>query len=430
MVPSPILRRRRVGCAARRRAGRSAVAPVPTAPAVPTGGALTSLPRTAVPFGPSGAFAPLTSLAPLGALGPSEAVVAVVLPEGSAIGELVPAVEEPVASASRRGSPTLRLAGLVTGMVAVAFAALALAITGPTSEPLLHVPWLVLLVAFIVGDRIDVNIDIRDGSLSMTLSHLVLVVGLFGMAPGTFVAARAIGGGLSLLLLPDDRNWSKSIFNNALFLLEGALAVATFRAVAGGYGSPLEWRGWVAALFAIAVCTVADAWLIVSAIRIAQPDGEHTSTCSAWSAWRSVARPSTPPSGSSPPSSRSPCLGPVPPAAPGRPLPHRLPRPRDVGPSPRAAAAHVGLHPRPGAGDRPRRGHRHRPRRSDRGAAGGDGRAAVLRRRRQRPRRLLGGRRGRHRGHRIRRAGEIWNAYSSLQTARHDRRSFRRYVRS
>jgi hypothetical protein len=27
-------------------------------------------------------------------------------------------------------------------------------------------------------------------------------------------------------------------------------------------------------------------------------------------------------------------------------------------------------------------------------------------------------------------AGEIWNAYSSLQTARHDRRSFGRYVRS
>jgi diguanylate cyclase (GGDEF)-like protein len=239
------------------------VAPVAAGP--PGGGALTSVPRTTVARGPSSSLVPPAT---------PEAVMAVVTPPVPS-GVPTPDGDPTGGPAVHRRSPGLRLTALVAGMVATALAALVLAVTGPGSPPLLDVPWLVVLVAFIVGDRIDVNIDIRDGSLSMTLSHLVLVVGLFGVAPVPLVAARAVGGALSLLLLPDDRNWSKSIFNTALFLLEAGLAVVSFRFIAGGFGSPLEWRGWVAALVAIALCTVADAWLIVSAIRIAQPGGER-----------------------------------------------------------------------------------------------------------------------------------------------------------
>ncbi len=91
--------------------------------------------------------------------------------------------------------------------------------------------WLCLVVAFAVAESTQLHVELRRQTVSLSLSELPLVLGLFLVDPVTLLLVRLTG---SLVVAGWRRSRAfKTAFNTVLFGLEVALAVTLFEVVRG-----------------------------------------------------------------------------------------------------------------------------------------------------------------------------------------------------
>lgn len=154
----------------------------------------------------------------------------------------------PEAAALRERAPAVGRIWALTGVLALLAALLHSLLLGqdhPGGVP--HVPWLVLVAAFAVAERAVVYLRAGNEAISLSLSELVLVLGLYLSTPTEIVSAAVVGGGL-VLALHHRQAPVKLAFNAAHTWLGAVLAVALWHAVAGA--DPYSLTGSVAALLA------------------------------------------------------------------------------------------------------------------------------------------------------------------------------------
>ncbi len=132
------------------------------------------------------------------------------------------------------------------------------------NSPLL--PWWVLAIGFYVAELAVVHLRFRHDAHSFSMSEIPLVLGLFFASPGHLALGQLVGIAAVYVLhrrLPP----VKFAFNIAQFGLQGALAVTVFRGIVA-LGDPLGVIGWLAAVAASLVATIAADLLINLAIRL------------------------------------------------------------------------------------------------------------------------------------------------------------------
>ena len=172
-------------------------------------------------------------------------------------------------SPSRRLAPLtclLAAAALLGWLTAVPAAtglpSAALGWTGPPTEVGAATAWATLLIAFVVAESTQLHVELRRQTVSLSLSELPLVLGLFLVDPLPLLLLRLTGG---LLVAAWRRpRLYKTAFNTALFSVEVVLAVALFGLVGdGATGGP---RAWAAAYVATVCVSVATGGLLLAAV--------------------------------------------------------------------------------------------------------------------------------------------------------------------
>lgn len=129
-----------------------------------------------------------------------------------------------------------------------------------------RLPWWGLAIGFYVAELAVVHLRFRKDAHSFSMSEIPLVLGLFFVSPLHLALAQLVGIAAVYALhrrLPP----IKFAFNIAQFGLQGALAVTVFRGIVA-LGDPLGLIGWVAAVAASLVATIAADLLINVAIRL------------------------------------------------------------------------------------------------------------------------------------------------------------------
>ena len=96
-----------------------------------------------------------------------------------------------------------------------------------------------------------------------------MIAGLTFLAPGAYLLAYVVGGGLALLFWSRQRGL-KLAFNLSLFSLEAALGAATYTAIMGTGGDPIAHRAWLAALVAVLVTDLLSAAAVTVAISLTE----------------------------------------------------------------------------------------------------------------------------------------------------------------
>lgn len=115
--------------------------------------------------------------------------------------------------------------------------------------------WLLLLVGFAVCERIQLHVEAGRQSLSLSLSELPLIIGLFVVSPLALLAARLIG--VALVIGVRRTAPGKAAFNLGLFACEVAVFELLFRALTGWTGDvPAALPNGPAAWLAVALTTL------------------------------------------------------------------------------------------------------------------------------------------------------------------------------
>ena len=119
-------------------------------------------------------------------------------------------------------------------LMAVAAAAVAAHQVGPFWTHLQAPPpaFLVLVPLFALGEIIVIHLPSQRTSHSHTLREFPVIAGLTFLAPGAYLLAYVVGGGLALLFWSRQRGL-KLAFNLSMFSLEAALGAATYTAIMG-----------------------------------------------------------------------------------------------------------------------------------------------------------------------------------------------------
>ncbi len=105
------------------------------------------------------------------------------------------------------------------------------------------VPWPLLLAAFALTETFPVHLEHRREAVTLSLSTIPLVVGLFTTTPVLLIAARVIGAGLALVLRRHQR-LHKLAVNLTMFSLDTAVAALVFHAlVPAGRVGVTSWPG-------------------------------------------------------------------------------------------------------------------------------------------------------------------------------------------
>ena len=127
-------------------------------------------------------------------------------------------------------------------------------------------PWWGLAIGFYVAELAVVHLRFRKDAHSFSMSEIPLVLGLFFATPANLVLGQMVGVAAVYAFhrrLPP----VKFAFNIAQFGLQSALAITVFRGIVA-LGDPLGVIGWVAAVAAGLVATIAADLLINVAIRL------------------------------------------------------------------------------------------------------------------------------------------------------------------
>ena len=154
------------------------------------------------------------------------------------------------------GTPAARVYALAA---AVAVAAAGLQAVLPGGAPAVDVPvaWLLLVVAFGVAELVMFNVQLRRESVSLSISTIPLVVGLFVAEPSALITARLLGAGVALLCLRRQPG-IKAASNLAMLWLETGLVIAVFQRLSFGEVGVGGWPGTFVAVLAgdVASCLV------------------------------------------------------------------------------------------------------------------------------------------------------------------------------
>ncbi|CAA9357040.1 MAG: diguanylate cyclase/phosphodiesterase (GGDEF & EAL domains) with PAS/PAC sensor(s) [uncultured Frankineae bacterium] len=135
----------------------------------------------------------------------------------------------------------------------------------PAPAPDTFLTWACLLVAFVVAESTQLHVELRRQTVSLSLSELPLVLGLFLVDPLALLLVR-LGGSLLVAAWRRPRLF-KTAFNTVLFTLEVALAVSLFSLVRGASdGGPQAWAAAYAATVSVTVVT--GALLVLAVVRL------------------------------------------------------------------------------------------------------------------------------------------------------------------
>ena len=127
-------------------------------------------------------------------------------------------------------------------------------------------PWWGLAIGFYGAELAVVHLRFRQDAHSFSMSEIPLVLGLFFAAPVHLAVGQMVGIAAVYAFhrrLPP----VKLAFNVAQFGLQGALAITVFRGIVA-LGDPLGFVGWIAAVAASLLATIAADLLINVAIRL------------------------------------------------------------------------------------------------------------------------------------------------------------------
>ncbi len=128
-------------------------------------------------------------------------------------------------------------------------------------QPALAVPvgaLAVLALVSVAAERLEIHLETRSDSLTLSFSEVAFVLALFTLPPALAVTARVVGGLAAIVLRRGPRSWSKTAFNAALFSAETALGTLLVSVLAEGHGVT-DVRAWVAVLAATTVMITLDA---------------------------------------------------------------------------------------------------------------------------------------------------------------------------
>ncbi|MCJ7724900.1 MAG: hypothetical protein MUP76_00720 [Acidimicrobiia bacterium] len=172
----------------------------------------------------------------------------------------------------RSGQARQGTAGLIALMTAATLALVPLLATDAPAGPFRLSLWMVTaLVA--AAELAALHRHGGDGTHTLSLSELILVIGLVFAAPGDLVLGTALAG-LGVYAGYRRLPLLKVGFNTVLAALETAIAVVVFRAVLGS-ASPIGPRGWLATGIGVIAATV----VVMGAVRaFLAVHGERTVT--------------------------------------------------------------------------------------------------------------------------------------------------------
>jgi len=157
--------------------------------------------------------------------------------------------------------PARRLLPL-TGLIAAAATALWLMMLPlETAGTSFSMAVAVLAAAFVVTESTQIHVELNRQTVSLSLSELPLVVGLFLVDPVPLLVAR-LGGALLVAVARRTAPY-KAAFNTALFTLEVGALVTLAGDVSPAQGPP----GWWLAFAAVMVVTVLSGLLLLLAVR-------------------------------------------------------------------------------------------------------------------------------------------------------------------
>ncbi|MFZ6002587.1 MAG: putative bifunctional diguanylate cyclase/phosphodiesterase [Actinomycetota bacterium] len=129
------------------------------------------------------------------------------------------------------------------------------------------IPWLALLIAFAVTEMFPVHLEHRREAVTLSLSTIPLVVGLFTVSPVMLIAARVIGALVVLVVRRRQRPYKLAV-NLTMFWLETAAAALVFHAIVPH--RPLSLASWPAAFAGAFAADLVSTIVIVTAISLFQ----------------------------------------------------------------------------------------------------------------------------------------------------------------
>jgi diguanylate cyclase (GGDEF)-like protein len=136
----------------------------------------------------------------------------------------------------------------------------------------LPIPWPLVALAFYVVETRVVHLHIGRSAHSLSMAEIPLLFGLFFLDPGSFIAARMLGGGLALAIARRQRS-VKLAFNLSQFLFSSVVAVTVVHVLVGpgtGFGP----REWAAAYLATSADCIVGIVAIATAISLAEGRAE------------------------------------------------------------------------------------------------------------------------------------------------------------
>jgi diguanylate cyclase (GGDEF)-like protein len=162
-------------------------------------------------------------------------------------------------------SPPARVGGLSLFLAASGTLLTVYALRWGAPPAPVHVPWWLLVPAFVLSNTFVFHLEVREEAHTFTLSELPLVIGLFFSAPWAIVVARIFGEAI-YFGIRRRQALTKLVFNLSMFLAETAAAVVVFRLVSHGL-SPLNPASWLPVLLAVATADLISTTAVSQAIR-------------------------------------------------------------------------------------------------------------------------------------------------------------------
>lgn len=140
-------------------------------------------------------------------------------------------------------------------------------------EPIhpLPLPWWVLAAMFGFVEVFVVQFDVREDTVSFSLSEIPLVLGLFFADPANLILGQ-LAGAAAALTLHRRQKTIKLAFNLSLLALQACLALLLFHPIVS-LGDPLGPSGWAAALLVTHSLDVLSS--VAVALAISLNEGKH-----------------------------------------------------------------------------------------------------------------------------------------------------------
>jgi diguanylate cyclase (GGDEF)-like protein len=154
---------------------------------------------------------------------------------------------------------------VATGLGSLALTAFGLA----HLAPILHIRGVgvfSIALAFALAEALPVHLEHRREAVSITLSSVPFVIGLYALSPVALVVARLSGSAATLLLYRRQPS-VKLVTNLVSFWVHIWASVIVFRALTG---ETFEWSAWPALLFAVVVGDLVQTVVLAIAISLYQ----------------------------------------------------------------------------------------------------------------------------------------------------------------